>query len=320
MKLSELIQLREYLLKGFNLKEVIETLDKSISQLRTLKNLPIDLEYNDFLDKSINHLESLKETINKPESDVPGLVARIDEQVSNLTRNYFARGYMINGHYATNGTDVRHEREGRLLQMRPETKEIVIGRIKQYSDWHYPALEIGPGDGIWTEHLVGFDPLYLVDQYQEFIDSTKRKFPQEYRNRLRGYTVGVSEDDDTDISFLPDNQFGFIFSWNLFNYFPLEHVKKYLTHCFRILRPGGTMMFSYNNGQRYSCAKFVEEGYMSYMPKNLLVSLAANLGFNITATFDEEDTISWIEITKPGELKTIKAHQVLGEIKLSQHS
>ena len=79
-------------------------------------------------------------------------------------------------------------------------------------------------------------------------------------------------------------------------------------------------MFSYNNGERYSCAKFVEEGYMSYMPKNLLVSLAANLGFNITATFDEEDTISWIEITKPGELKTIKAHQVLGEIKLTQHS
>lgn len=316
MKLSELIRLREYLLKGFDIDQVIKSVDESIAKLQFIKNLPISSEFREFADQSSAHLEDLKSQILKPETEIPDLIKHIDEQVGLLTRNYFARGYTINGHYATNGTDVRHEREGRLLHMRPETKEIVVGRITQYSDWHYPALEIGPGDGIWTEHLVGFDPLYLVDQYNEFLESTKRKFPAEYRNRLRCYTVGVTEDDDTDISFLPDNQFGFIFSWNLFNYFPLEHVRKYLTHCFRVLRPGGTMMFSYNNGERASCAEFVEEGYMSYMPKSLLVSLVANLGFDSITTFDEEDYISWIEIRKPGTLETNKAHQVLGEIKL----
>lgn len=316
MKLSELIQLREYLMKGFDLNEVIKSIDHSISKLQFIRNLPIDLKFAEYTDSYINHLDNLKHQILKPEAEIPQLIAQIDQQVSDMTRNYFARGYMINGHYATNGTDVQHERKGRLLPMRPETKEIVLGRIKQYSDWHYPGLEIGPGDGIWTEHLVGFDPLYIVDQYQEFIDSTKKKFPIEYRNRLRGYTVGVTEDDDTDISFLPDNQFGFIFSWNLFNYFPLEHIRKYLTHCFRVLRPGGTMMFSYNNGERASCAQFVEEGYMSYMPKSLLVSLVTTLGFNNIRTFDEEDYISWIEIQKPGTLETNKAHQVLGEIKI----
>lgn len=316
MKLSELIRLREYLLKGFDLDQVIESIDESIKRLQIIKNLPIDLKFAEYTDSYISHLDSLKQQILKPESDIPELIKQIDQQVSDLTRNYFARGYTINGHYATNGTDVQHERTGRILQMRPETKEKVLGRIKRYSDWHYPGLEIGPGDGVWTEHLVGFDPLYIVDQYPEFIESTKRKFPPEFRSRLRGYTVGISEEDDTDISFLPDDQFGFIFSWNLFNYFPLEHVRRYLTHCFRILRPGGTMMFSYNNGERANCAQFVEEGYMSYMPKSLLISLVSSLGFDSIVTFDEEDYISWIEIRKPGELETNKAHQVLGKIKL----
>ena len=47
----------------------------------------------------------------------------------------------------------------------------------------------------------------------------------------------------------------------------------------------------------------------------LLKTLAESIGYEINAESNYKNQISWIEIKKPGELETIKAHQVLGEIK-----
>ena len=75
------------------------------------------------------------------------------------------------------------------------------------------------------------------------------------------------------------------------------------------------MMFSYNNAEHHMNAAYVEEGFMSWMPRGLLIQLVTQLGFEIINAPDYQPAVSWLEIRKPGELKTIKAHQVLGEIK-----
>ena len=89
---------------------------------------------------------------------------------------------------------------------------------------------------------------------------------------------------------------------------------QYLKEIFSALRPGGVCMFSYNNAERVHCAKYVEQGYMSYMPKKLLTKLIHQHGFEIISLEDRNESISWVEIRKPGVLSTIKAHPVLGEI------
>jgi hypothetical protein len=50
------------------------------------------------------------------------------------------------------------------------------------------------------------------------------------------------------------------------------------------------------------------------MPKTLLEQICKETGFEIINFNSVEETIHWVEIKKPGELKTAKAHQVLGEI------
>lgn len=318
MKLSSLVHLKNQIKTEIDTKSIQDEIDKLIIQINHIAD-SVSGTYADDLRKVAKKYEGLKAEIDLPQCDLPVIVGNIDSEIDKKTKNYFARGYrIVEEHIATNHTDVHGERTLRVLPISEKTRQVVIGRAHKYSDWHYPGLEIGPGDGIWTEHLVGNDPLYIVDQHQEFLDSTLSKFNEQYRRRVRPYLVGhalVREGADTDLSFLPDNQFGFIFSWNLFNYFPLEHIRQYLTHCIRILRPGGVMMFSYNNGENPVCVDFVEQGWMSYMPKSLLVSLAENLGFEVIATFDADEFIHWIEIKKPGELKTVKAHQAMGEIK-----
>jgi hypothetical protein len=112
---------------------------------------------------------------------------------------------------------------------------------------------------------------------------------------------------------LPTNQFGFIFSWNVFNYFPLRETQTYLEESFKLLRPGGVMMFSYNNCENVTCAGLFENGMRSWMTEKLLIDTCKNIGFDIINSVTENE-VNWVEIQKPGILKTVKASQAMGRI------
>jgi hypothetical protein len=114
---------------------------------------------------------------------------------------------------------------------------------------------------------------------------------------------------------LPVNQFGFIFSYNFFNYLSLDTIKQYLLQSLNWLRPGGKIVFTYNNADLPAAASYAETYFMTYVPKSILVPMAESLGYETIFSFDSEPAFSMIEFKKPGELKTIKASQTLGEIK-----
>jgi phospholipid N-methyltransferase len=307
LSLSELVDLKSSVNTKFNTSKLKSETDTYKTQFETIdcgstiykKNLKA---MSDIADEISTNLELLDTELEKINTDV-------DQEIDAITANYHQRGYKINGHFATNRTNSETERGSRKLPLSAETSKKVIATVQKFSDWRYPALEIGPGDGVWTEHLVANEPLYLVDIHFEFLKSTKSKFNPVYQNRLRLYTTS-----ETDLSMLPQNQFGFVFSWNVFNYLTTDLIDQYLAEIINILRPGGVCMFSYNNAERTHCAKNVELGYMSYMPKKLLTKLILQHGYEIISLEDRDETISWAEIRKPGILRTIKAHPVLGEI------
>ena len=62
-------------------------------------------------------------------------------------------------------------------------------------------------------------------------------------------------------------------------------------------------------------AAYADSYYMSYVPKSKLIPMCKQCGFTVTSSTDLDPAVSWVELAKPGELKMIKAHQVLGEIK-----
>lgn len=314
MKLSDMVRLRNEL-ERINFVPVRTETNLIDGLLSHLLELPAHLTYREDLNKLINNVDVIENTIDSLESDIPAIISKLDQEILDNTQEYLARGYMINGFYGSNSTNVATEREERILNINDDTRSELLVRARGYTDWRYPGLEIGPGDGQWTEHLIAADPLYVIDVHQEFLDSTVSKFNDVYRNRIRPYLTGMTVNrSDTDLSMLPRNQFGFIFSWNVFDYFPLAHTKAFLTQAFDLLRPGGVMMFSYNNCEIPQCVEYVEIGFKSWMPKSLLVATCRELGFEIIKTHNPELTVNWIEIRKPGELKTVKGHQVLGEI------
>lgn len=262
-----------------------------------------DSDYSFRVEKVVTSIKQLRARMVLPELD--DLLAVIDVDINAAIDKFHHPDYYKQLIYR----NPQGIREFRKLHLPTGIDAYVLQAIDTYINWQYPGLEIGCRDGEWTSRLVGCDPLYITDLHQEFIDSTVGQYSKEYQRRLRPYLI-----TDGNFSALPQGQFGFIFSWNYFNYLTLEQAREYLKQCWELMRPGGAMMFSYNNADLPAAAGQADSYYMSWMPKSLLVPICEQLGFVVISSTDF-DPVSWIELKKPGELKLIKAHQVLGEIK-----
>jgi SAM-dependent methyltransferase len=323
MKISQLVNLKHKLQELVILSdtEVADAVTKLTFNTEKISQLVSVFSFTDNIDdKAIEIIRTasvIKNNSLEINQSILTTIGEIDKEINRLAKQYFTSGYIVNDFPAPIQVSIENDYDIRVLPIDEGTKTIVLNIARGYTDWHYPTLEIGPGHGKWTEHLIAGDPLYIVDIYQDYINSTLQRFNEVYRRRVRPYLVKPGQGDNfANLSDLPQQQFGFIFSWNVFNYFPLTELTSYLRESFKLLRPGGIMMFSYNNCNSSICAYNVEVGLKSWMTEQLLIETCKNLGFEIinTQSVSGSEEVHWIEIKKPGKLRTVKAHQVLGKI------
>ena len=307
MKLSDLVALKRDSDTAFDTSKVVASLVELRTELDVLVNR-YDLP-DGYLASIKNSIEFVDAKINDIEiiNDHKKLLSTsLTDDIERITKKFFTSNYETEFVYNT----AEGVRNHRILYVPKHAHPILMSKIGASVDWRYATLEIGCRDGEFTQHLVAGDPLYVTDVHQDFLDSTVSKFTNEYQRRIRPYLI-----KDQDFLQLPQEQFGFVFSWNHFNYLGVDTIKHYLQQIYKLLKPGGTMMFSYNNGDLPAAAEYAERYYMTYMPKSLLAPMCEMIGFDIVDTHDFEPALSWIEIKKPGTLITVKAHQVLGTIK-----
>jgi SAM-dependent methyltransferase len=312
MLLSKLVKLKLELTHYLDTTAIKQQTAVVTDNLRALRTTDAGIDYDKHISDIIKVIDKQVSQLDKAaQTKYLQIIEDIDLKIQAQSSKYFQSGYKT---YVTSITD---ERENRKLPLTDDIRNTLLGRIQLYSDWHYPGMEIGCRDGEFTPHLVANDPLYLVEVRHEYLESTMSKFSIEYQDRLRPYYIGHTR-NEKGLRELPQNEFGFIFSWNVFNYLPLDEIKKYLFDIINVLRPGGTFLFSFNDGESYNGAQHVEWGGMSYIPKSLLIAIAEGHGFEVTASYGFETewhNISWLEIKKSGSLSTNKAHQTLGIIK-----
>lgn len=305
MKLHELVQLRNELQKAIDFDSVGNEVAKnkqSLSQLYTISSE----HYHPILNELIAEQEKIDLILTNNKELLQLKLNQVNKDINYLTNKFFNENYQLECKFS----DVSSVRQYRYLYINSDADTLLVNKIRQYSTWEYPALEIGCRDGEWTKHLVSSDPLYIADDFPEFINKTVSQFTVEYQARLRKYPIV-----DYKIPKLPVNQFGFIFSFNFFNYLSLDTIKQLLIQAHSWMRPGGTMLFTYNNADMSASAGLCDSYVMTYVPKSMLVPMIESLGFDIVETKDFEPSTSWIEIRKPGILQTVKAHQALGEIR-----
>lgn len=310
MKISDLVT-AQHALKSLTTSSVNTSLVEFNREVDLAKNQFVSDDLGLFANIS-SKFESLTTIIKDIETLLSSAKDALAQQVAIASEPYCRRGSIIDGVSVVDTTTPEIDRMDRNITYIDDINVELAAKISKYTWPVYPALEIGPGDGQWTKHMISSDPLYLVDRHQEFLDSTASKYPVEYQRRLRRYQVGAEGVGEFDYSRLPQDQFGFILAMHVLDFYTLDVISIIINQCFSLLRPGGVLMFTYNNTELPNCAALAEKGFKGWAPKNSVIEICTQAGLVLIAS--TEGIINCLEVRKPGELKTTKINQALGEI------
>jgi SAM-dependent methyltransferase len=307
MALYEIAQVKKALANVYDTDAVVAAVKQLQQTIETAYITAPDMTDSDraYIAQLVSHYDKVIDMVREPSAGHAQKIAELDQQITDMAHILYANSYDLEEH--DGGVD--NIRGIRNMIMYDDAKDSILQRIRLYTNWKYPALEIGCRDGEWTEHLVAADPLYIMDKYQEFLDSTNGKFEPQYQARLRKYKL-----NNYDFSPLPQKQFGFIFSWNHFNYISLDTLTEVIKKMPTLLRPGGVFMFSFNDGDDPMGVGMAENFGQTYIPKSILVPTCKSVGLEVVSEFHMNPNVNWLEVRMPGTLETVKAHQVLGKI------
>jgi hypothetical protein len=113
---------------------------------------------------------------------------------------------------------------------------------------------------------------------------------------------------------IPDGQFGLCLAFYLFDFRPLEIIKKYLTEIYHKLKPGGVLIMTFNDCDREKAVQLVENNFACYTPGYLILDLAKSLGYEVLYSWNDGGSSTWLELSKPGELTTLKGGQSFAKV------
>jgi len=309
MKLSEVIDyLRQ--LEEIDVNPTCLTTTRYLdSVMYTVQAHPIQRQ--NLTDDLQKDLDDVKSTLNKFQSTVANIkqhLTKIISQSESAMYQESTRLYEEEMCFETNEYILN-----RRLSIDEESNILLRSRLKNATDWRLPGMIIRPGKETFIEDLVPLDPLYLVDHHQELLDPSILKFTLEYQRRLRPYVVKEYHSNNI-LELLPDNQFGVVFSYNHFNYKPLEVINRYLREVFEKLRPGGVFIFTFNDCDRAHGVALAENHFMCYTPGHAVQAHAESAGYEVICKHHGEGDLSWFELRKPGEITSIRGGQSLARI------
>ncbi len=302
-KLHDLVKFRNYLLDNLD-KLKLSIQDKIDLVNKTKKIFP---EHSDYLDGKINDYLTVGIQSKKILDEIDANISHLNIEIDNTADLMFD-----NEEYRDRFSENRIFRD---LTLSIELQSWVESKITRHSDWHYPAMQITPRSKKWIDTMVAADPLYLTHISIPAIKELIKDYPVLYQTRLRLYEI-----DNRDFSKLPQNQFSFVLCWDMFNYLSADKIEQYLKEVFQLLRPGGHFVFSYNNCDLEGPALAAELQAASFVTARWLVKLCDEIGYELNELHDVETGdaftthISWVEIKKPGNLRTVKAAQALAQI------
>jgi len=224
--------------------------------------------------------------------------------------------------YFANSTDLyrqgmRSDAAQRILErirpLDPATEKLLLTRLIMYTDWRYPGMVIRPAHCLGLESLVALDPLYLVDTDQDLLTPVTNLFTPEYQRRLRYYVIKEYTQQDIFCN-LPMQQFGVVYAFRFFEFKPWEVLQQYLTEIFALLRPGGSLLFSFNDCDHWRAVAITENHFCCYTPGRLVREHSRKLGYEITHEHYDDAGTTWLELRKPGMLDSIRGAQTLAGI------
>ena len=302
-------------------KELVDSLaidTESASLISILENTIASIKTNEN-ELAISELKTQQYKIVDALDGFNKLLTQYKRQVANEVRvkekAYLSKSYKIYNESRGNDTPEYILSRYDTYPLFPDkrTKKHFTHVISNKCTWKHPGLIIRPGNCEFLDPLVSLDPLYIVDEDNLLFGPVRAKWNETYQSRLI-YKL-VSEDSEAIFKDFPIEQISFVLAVGFFNYKPLEVIKNYSTEIFNLLKPGGSMLFTYNNCDLANAVRNFENILYSYTPAELLLPMLVMLGFEIEKKYsDPNSNLNWVLIKKPGNLETLRGGQCLGKI------
>ena len=308
MKFSELVAYKNNLGR-MTLSEAEIKVDTDIQKVKHLVN---SKEFDPIGVKNAMELkhQEIQEKFNEFKKLIEQAKQSVQQEIDLKEQYWLQESYRLYDQEMVNDTDEH------ILNRRPtltaEHDKIIRARIKNFSNHLHPGLIIRPGIETFIHDMVSFDPLYLVDQNNELLFPSMLGFPEQYRRRLRPYTV--NEQDENPLVRIPDNQFAMCLAYNFFNFKPIEIIERYLRDIYLKLKPGGRLMMTFNDCDNEKAVRLAEQYYACYTPGRIVKQIAERIGYDIYFIWNDNVPTTWLELQKPGTLTTLRGGQALAKV------
>jgi hypothetical protein len=301
------------------LLNLLDTIDVSAERVEAIRSLAATLQsitgyalqVGDYSQRLQDNFLSIRSGIDQFTETVNELHEHVSTEIVRSESEYIQTSIRI---YQS---EMIHERPdyilNRRLAVQGDDLAYISSRLKLLGDWRYPGMCIRPGLEDFVKIMVPLDPLYVVDQEFTLLEPAVQNFGPQYQRRLRQYTINDYRSDPI-LKELPDNQFGVIFAYNFFNYKPLMVIERYLSEMYAKLRPGGTVIMTFNNCDRAHAVGLAERNFMMYTPLRLLRPIIDRIGYVNVSNRQCDGDFDLLELVKPGELSSIRGGQCLAKI------
>ena len=308
MKLSDLVHYRNVLMQNLSQEYRWPLQNYFDLQIRNLRQTVVmRQDYEQPLEQSMSQVAL---ALGEFERCVSDILKATNQRIAEIEPEYFARSYTW--YQNESKYETVEYILGRQLQVPEEDFEPLKSRVKNLTDWRFPLMCIRPGNEDHIQWLVPSHPLYITDTDQRLLMPALDRFNSKFQRHLRSYVI--KEDHEQLFDWLPNEQLGVIYSYYFFNFRPFEVIKKYLTELLHKLRPGGSMIFTFNNCDLEGGVRLTENVFCCYTPGSLLERLVESLGFIHVETVNTPNGLHWMHIKKPGTLTTLRAGQNLAKI------
>jgi len=320
MKLSELIAFRNRLEK-LSVNDAMNVSDHKLNTLMHTVSHPHELSISQLTHPFIPTLEdNLKEihaAFDNFGAKVEQLKQHVRDQISEQEKHWFQESYRLfeSAELCEKTDQILYGRRnnGTKSEKTIESEDTLRSRLSNYADWRWPGMIIRPGVEEFIEKMVGCDPLYIIDRDYDLLKPSLDRFPKLYQNRLRSYTTN-DWNNQPILEKIPNNQFGVCLAYNVFNFRPLEIIRRYLEEIYTKLRPGGVLLMTYNDCDREHAVVLVEQFCASYTPGYLIRDLAQNVGFELEYAWSDGGPSVWLELSKPGQLTSNRGGQAIAKL------
>jgi SAM-dependent methyltransferase len=291
-----------------------QIINEKINLLNHIKNEYNFVEHDQLVQNYTELIQKNEDTINT----IKKIIDRIDNEISKVVDTQL------------NNVD---NTPPALLPISDDVESLLLAKINSYSQFKYPGLQLNciyfqhrANDSLnitkhldplkWLSSMVASDPFYLAGPMDAIggvrhLDNIILPYPEIYQKRLRLYGLY-----DRNLEVLPQSQFGLILCWDFFNYQTLGTIDLYLSKIIKLLRPGGVLIFSYNNCEFAESARLVDNHLSSWATPSALEKMFLAQGYELIEFKDVRTDVisycSWVEVRRPGKLTTVKLSQAHG--------